>query len=217
MHSFRQLNNRTCEANYCLFGWARTPSWLSWWTQPVYIPCWVPKHGADQLAQVLTDTSSAPRCCPITFQDFYHNTSAKKTPQLHLSITTPPPAALTPIVMKCFERLVKAHIISKGPSTPPITTTTPATKAKHWNTQCRASDWETVQRVVRTAEKKNHFTLSRTLLGVRPSPHVHIRDCSNYCPLARGSTASGAEQPDSVTVSFPRAFWTLNNPHHYSF
>lgn len=79
-----------------------------------------------------------------------------------------PPAVLTPIVMKCFERLVKAHIISKGPSTPPITTTTPTTKAKHSNTQCKASDWETIQKVVRTAEKKNHFTLSRTLLGVRP-------------------------------------------------
>lgn len=123
----------------------------------VYIPGWVPKEGADQLAQVLTDTSSAPRCCPIMFQDCFHNTSAKKTTTITSLNYYLPPAALTPIVMKCFERLVKAHIISKGPSTPPITTTTPATKAKHSNTQSTASDWETVQKVVRTAEKKSFY------------------------------------------------------------
>lgn len=120
--------------------------------QSGYIPCWVPKEGADQLAQVLTDTSSTPRCCPIMFQDCCHNTRAKKTTTITSLNYCLPQAALTPIVMKCFERLVKAHIISKGPSTPPITTTTPTTKAKHSNTQCKAPDWENVQR-----EQKKSF------------------------------------------------------------
>ncbi|KAI3351053.1 hypothetical protein L3Q82_005595 [Scortum barcoo] len=85
---------------------------------PDNIPGRVLRECADQLACVLTDifnTSLSQAKVPTCFKAATIIPVPKKT---HItSLNDYRPVALTPIMMKCFERLVKDHIISKLPPT----------------------------------------------------------------------------------------------------
>lgn len=83
---------------------------------PDNIPGWVLKECADQLAPILRDifnTSLNQAVVPSCFK------TATIIPVPQKSTITClydyRPVALTPIMMKCFKRLVKVHIISKLP------------------------------------------------------------------------------------------------------
>ena len=85
-------------------------------TGPDNIPGRVLKDCADQLAQVLKDlfnTSLSLAVVPSCFKTATIIPVPKK-PTIS-SLNDYRPVALTPIMMKCFERLVKDHIISNSP------------------------------------------------------------------------------------------------------
>lgn len=78
---------------------------------PDNIPGWVLNECADQLAPILTDifnTSLNQAVVP----SYFKNATIIPVPQKSNDYR---PVALTPILMKCFKRLVKDHIISKLP------------------------------------------------------------------------------------------------------
>lgn len=79
-----------------------------------------------------------------------------------------------------------------------------------WFGDCKVSDWKSVWRVVRTSEKIIGFPSKTSHTKavwpgpktLQKTPPILIMDCFLCCPLARGFTAFGAEQPDSATA-FP--------------
>ena len=80
---------------------------------PVNIPGRVLRDCADQLTDVLTDiynTSLSQAVIPACFKATTIIPLPKKSPATTLNDYRP--IALTPIMMKCFEILVKAHITS---------------------------------------------------------------------------------------------------------
>ncbi|KAK1787339.1 hypothetical protein P4O66_002838 [Electrophorus voltai] len=81
---------------------------------PDNIPGNVFKECADQLAYVLTDIYNTSLSQAIVPQCFKATTAVplpKKSPALTFKDYRP--VALTPIMMKCFERLAKDHIMSR--------------------------------------------------------------------------------------------------------
>ena len=85
---------------------------------PDNIPGRVLRDCADSLTDVLTDiynTSLNQAIIPASFKSTTIVPLPKKSPASSLNDYRP--IALTPIMMKCFERLVKAHITSSLPST----------------------------------------------------------------------------------------------------
>ncbi|KAK1803292.1 hypothetical protein P4O66_004079 [Electrophorus voltai] len=73
---------------------------------------------ADQLAHILTDIYNTSLSQAIVPQCFKATTTVplpKKSPAITLNDYRP--IALTPIMMQCFERLAKDHIMSRLPAT----------------------------------------------------------------------------------------------------
>lgn len=96
----------------------RVNSWKA--PGPDNIPGWVLRDCADQLTCVLTDifnTSLHQAKVPSCFKTTSIIPVLKKSQITSLSDSRP--IALTPIMVKCFERLVQEHITSSSPDIPP--------------------------------------------------------------------------------------------------